>query len=102
MDPHVIKKNWYLKRGLNLYNVFKNNSENISKKSILYTMRYALTCPFVNAIQGFIKQYNYQEEPSMLRQLQTTNIVADVRMLDPDILYLNRRITEKEKSRIGF
>lgn len=65
-------------------------------------MRYALTCPFVNAIQGFIKQYNYQEEPSMLRQLQTTNIVADVRMLDPDILYLNRRITEKEKSRIGF
>ena len=65
-------------------------------------MRYALTQPFVNAIQGFIKQYNYQTEASKLRSKGFTNVIADAKMLSPDILYLNRRIVAENETKTGF
>lgn len=98
----MIKKNWYLARGLNLFNVTKNNAENLAKKPICYTLRYGLNVPFVKAVQGFINQFNYQGDASYLRHFGVLNNMADARMLHPDILYLNRRVQEAEPGRLGF
>ena len=102
LDPDLVRKNWYLRRGLNLYNVLRHAKESLTKNSVVYSEQFGLRIAFSAAIQGMLRQYNPQTGPSCFSERNTCNTVCDVRLLDPDTLYINRRMVEDQSDRNSF